>query len=117
MRETPAWDLGGGMWSPSVMSLAHLRRSSGDPSLIDYGAIADPGGPAIEVRGWNPLRGRRRLVAVFTIAFAADFWMRFALVRTQEDQGGEPDAAQWRRICHPCAVTIWSWCCFPSAPE
>jgi hypothetical protein len=78
------------MWSPSVMSLAHLRRSSGDPSLMDYGAIADPGGPAIEVRGRNPLLGRRRLVAVFTIALAADFWMRFALVRTQEDQGASP---------------------------
>jgi hypothetical protein len=48
---------------------------------MDYGAIADPDGPAIEVRGWNPLRGRGRLVAVFTIALAADFGMRFAFDR------------------------------------
>jgi len=55
--------------------------SSGDHSLMNYGAIADPDGPAIEVRGWNPLRRRGRLVALFAVALAADFAMRFAFDR------------------------------------
>jgi hypothetical protein len=55
--------------------------SSGDPSLMNYGAIVDPDGPAIEVRAWNPLRGRRRLVALFAVALAADFGMRFSFDR------------------------------------
>src|SRR5450759_1880435 len=40
---------------------------------MNYGAIADQDGPAIEVRGW--------LVALFTVALAADFAMRFAFDR------------------------------------
>lgn len=48
---------------------------------MNYGAIADQDGPAIEVRGWNPLRSRGRLVALFTVALAADFAMRFAFDR------------------------------------
>ena len=48
---------------------------------MNYGAIADPDGAAIEVRGWNPLRGRGRLVALFTVTLAADFGMRFAFDR------------------------------------
>jgi hypothetical protein len=55
--------------------------SSGDHSLMNYGAIADQDGPAIEVRGWNPLRGRGRLVALFTVALAADFGLRFGFDR------------------------------------
>ncbi|HEX7430988.1 MAG TPA: hypothetical protein VF293_02240, partial [Candidatus Limnocylindrales bacterium] len=47
--------------------------SSGDHSMMNYGVIADQDGPAIEVRGWNTLRGRGRLVALFTVALAADF--------------------------------------------
>jgi TM2 domain-containing membrane protein YozV len=55
--------------------------SSGDHSLMNYGAIADPDGPAIEVRGETPLRGRGWLVALFAVALAADFGMRFGFDR------------------------------------
>lgn len=48
---------------------------------MNYGAIEDLDELEIEVRGWNPLRSRGRLVAMFTIALGADFGMRFAFDR------------------------------------
>jgi len=48
---------------------------------MDYGVIADSDGSALKVRGWSPLRGRGRLVALFAVALAADFGMRFAFDR------------------------------------
>ena len=48
---------------------------------MNYGAIVDLDEPEIEVRGWNPIRSRGRLVAMFTIALGADFGMRFAFDR------------------------------------
>ena len=49
---------------------------------MNYGVIVDLDGPAIEVRGWHPLRGRERLVALFAVALAADLGMRFCFDRT-----------------------------------
>jgi hypothetical protein len=69
-----------GLWRLVIEPL-DAGDSSGDPSMMDHGVVADPDGPAIELRGWHPLRGRGWLVALFALALAADFGMRFAFDR------------------------------------
>jgi hypothetical protein len=53
----------------------------GTLSAMNYGEIVDLDAPMIEVRGKTPLRGRGWLVALFSVALAADLAMRFAFVR------------------------------------
>ena len=55
--------------------------SSGDASPMNYGAIVDLDEPTSEFRGWGPLRGRGRLVALFIFVLGADLGMRFAFDR------------------------------------
>ena len=71
-----------GLTEPGSRASLTPARPGKTLAVMNSEGIADPDGPAIELRGWNPLRGRGWLVALFTVALAADFGMRltFALM-------------------------------------
>jgi len=67
-----------GLTEPGSRASLTPARPGKTLAVMNSEGIADPDGPAIELRGWNPLRGRGWLVALFTVALAADFGMRLA---------------------------------------